>query len=155
MSRWLPEMLDKARDNLWQWLSPALGVALTGIVVAGENYFATLIPKPPEVWAVRAIALSLALIGLLVGTYFWYRNKHIFPRPNLKNKTELQDQILNALTTPVTPQMLSEILNRDESLVLYNLELLESDLLVHSGSYNSPSWRLSKHGRKYLHAETS
>lgn len=147
-------MLDKARDNLWQWLFPTLGLALTGIVVAGERYFATLIPNPPEVWAVRAMALSLVLMGLLVGTYFWYRNKHIFPRPNLKKKTELQDQILNALTARLTPHELSEILNRDESLVLYNLELLDADMLVHSGTYNSPSWSLSKHGRKYLHAKT-
>lgn len=68
-------MLEKGRDKLLDWLLPAIGAALAGIALSLEEHLAKLIPTQPELWAVRAIALSLVLFGLLLGSLFWFRPK--------------------------------------------------------------------------------
>jgi hypothetical protein len=54
---------------------PTIGTTLAGIALTSEEHLAKLIPNQPELWAVRAIALSLVLFGLLLGSLFWFRPK--------------------------------------------------------------------------------
>jgi hypothetical protein len=75
MSPQLSSILEKTRARLLDWLLPTIGTALAGIVLASESHLAKLIPTQPELWAVRSIALSLVLLGLLLGALFWFRPK--------------------------------------------------------------------------------
>jgi hypothetical protein len=75
MNPLLSSTLEKMRARLLDWLIPTIGTTLAGIALASEAHLAKLIPSQPELWAVRAIALSLVLLGLLLGTLFWFRPK--------------------------------------------------------------------------------
>lgn len=75
MNPLLSSMLEKTRARLLDWLLPTIGTALAGITLVSEAHLAKLIPIQPELWAVRAIALSLALFGLLLGSLFWFSPK--------------------------------------------------------------------------------
>ena len=75
MSPLLSSMLEKTRARLLDLLLPTIGAALAGMLLVSEAHLANLVPSPPELWAVRAIALSLVLLGLLLGLLFWFRPK--------------------------------------------------------------------------------
>lgn len=75
MNPLLSSMLEKTRARLLDWLLPTIGTTLAGIALASEEHLAKLVPSQPELWAVRAIALSLVLFGLLLGSFFHYRPK--------------------------------------------------------------------------------
>ena len=68
-------VLEKVQAHLLTWLLPTIGTVALGIVLLLEQHLAKLIPQPTETWAVRAIAISLLLLGLLTASYFRYRPK--------------------------------------------------------------------------------
>ena len=68
-------VLERVRAHLLTWLLPIIGAALLALLLLIEQRLATLVPQPAEIWAVRAIAVSLLLLGLLGASYFWFRPK--------------------------------------------------------------------------------
>ena len=68
-------MLKKVQTHLLTWLLPTIGTVALGIVLLLEQHLAKLIPQPTEIWAVRAIAISLLLLCLVAVSYFRYRPK--------------------------------------------------------------------------------
>lgn len=75
MNSLLSSMLEKAQARLLDLVLPAIGATLAGIALVAEGHLAKLVPSQPELWAVRAIALSLVLFGLLLGSFFYFRPK--------------------------------------------------------------------------------
>ena len=68
-------IVEKAKAHLLAWLLPTLGTLALGGVLLLEGNLQKYIPEPQALWAVRAIAVSFLLLGLLVASYFLYRPK--------------------------------------------------------------------------------
>ena len=66
---------EKLQAHLLTWLLPALGTLLSGVVLWAQTYFAQFLPEPKEIWAVRAIALSLLLLPLPLASWLYFRPK--------------------------------------------------------------------------------
>lgn len=82
-------MVEKAKAHLLSWLLPTLGTLALGAGLLLEENLQKYVPEPQPLWAVRAIAVSLLLLCLLVASYFLYRPKfkhlkHLGVHQNIK-----------------------------------------------------------------------
>jgi hypothetical protein len=66
---------EKIKAHMITYLSPIIGTTALGIVLVLEDFLAKYIPTPTEIWAIRSIALSMLFLGLVFGTYFYFRPK--------------------------------------------------------------------------------
>ena len=68
-------VIEKAKAYLVSWLLPVLGTLALAVILLLEESLQKFVPEPQSLWAVRAIAISLLLLGLLVASFFWFRPK--------------------------------------------------------------------------------
>ena len=68
-------IVEKAKAYLLSWLLPTLGGVALGAILLLEETLQKYVPEPQALWAMRAIAVSLLLLSLLVATYFYHRPK--------------------------------------------------------------------------------
>ena len=78
MNPHISSVLEKAQAHLLSWSLPLLGTALSGGVLWAEDYLARQVSDPTDLWLIRAIAVSVLLLFLLAGSWFYYRPKYKF-----------------------------------------------------------------------------
>lgn len=75
MNPHISSVLKKAQDHLASWLLPLLGTSLSGGVLWAESYLARQVSDPTDIWLIRAISVSVLLLFLLAGLWFYHRPK--------------------------------------------------------------------------------
>lgn len=155
----LHPLVIKVAGKLLEMKLPFLLAGAIGCLVwfqsSVQAWIAELFPSPSTALVAVLVELILSLILILVGACFWYRNKHTYPRPDLKKKTDLQELILKFLSSESMPCNLARKIGSEEQLVIHNLELLAKALLVARNGAGATSWHVTEHGRTYLFKKLS
>jgi len=70
-----------------------VGLSLLSVLLYYEQVISKFVPTPTEVWAVRAIAVSVLSIFVAVSTFYWFRPKLKFDEQtgtNINLKTSVR-----------------------------------------------------------------